>query len=694
MSAHEPPTVAPPQGESALDRDALERDPAAVALPQATGLIGYLARSPADRRKAAVGDLNRRVGNRQVTQMVARYRMQTLPRLQVAPDPRSRSRLLLRYEGQIVGTVDVKGGGTDKVVVRDRTQGQGGHITGLRIEILHDPAVKVEFDLWRRGWAGARIPHMLKDLKADVVPRKPPFPKDVETQLWPPLANLGPIQRPDPTPEEQEQFRKEREATAKALQPQRVRLRNLRIELDYAEEVFRLHKASEGWIEELLTGGVPGESLVSEAAILLQDSGDYLRLDLDAVRTLDKAEKKLAYAEKLMEDYRHKLIDRLETTLTVLEKTKKVGKITGSSIPGPVGRFFTLLYALADPPKTMEELADELQGAMGTFGGPPSGGGAPTPPGGGAPPAPGGGRPPGGGGGGGGGGGKGRTGGGGGGSGGKPPHEPTAPAAPSSPRRTAGLASRLEDAILREYTSALADLRQRHQNLEKLQETTGKIDPNWIPEAQAKIKTANRVLERIEERALRSTDPETSELAKHLDPLVREREALMLQGTKATSSGVRVKAEAVDRSPSNLRGMDFADIQRAMGRPPDKVVPPASSGKPSDPGTSHGRIEWHFKDRSKLVVDVPEKYNPDLAGRPATSRLPHAELHGPNGERLDQQGITVPEGSISAHMTITDQMRLTEKQHFAPARGKDPPTSPKRPNPPKKPSDDDDPEGP
>ncbi|MGB0095214.1 MAG: hypothetical protein WBP81_22090 [Solirubrobacteraceae bacterium] len=57
----------------------------------------------------------------------------------------------------------------------------------------------------------------------------------------------------------------------------------------------------------------------------------------------------------------------------------------------------------------------------------------------------------------------------------------------------------------------------------------------------------------------------------------------------------------------------------------------------------------------------------ELRRRPRSAHLPHAELHGPKGERLDQQGITVPEKSISAHMTITDQTRARQ-HHFAPAR--------------------------
>jgi hypothetical protein len=43
-------------------------------------------------------------------------------------------------------------------------------------------------------------------------------------------------------------------------------------------------------------------------------------------------------------------------------------------------------------------------------------------------------------------------------------------------------------------------------------------------------------------------------------------------------------------------------------------------------------------------------------------------LHGPKGERLDPQGIEVPERSTPAHITITG--RAAAEARFAPARAK------------------------
>ena len=85
---------------------------------------------------------------------------------------------------------------------------------------------------------------------------------------------------------------------------------------------------------------------------------------------------------------------------------------------------------------------------------------------------------------------------------------------------------------------------------------------------------------------------------------------------------------------------------------------PGTQVKPGDIPT-HSRVTWVFPDGRRLVIDYPaplKKADPNdpRHTRPASADQPHAEIHGPDGERLDQQGIVVPEGSISAHMTITD----------------------------------------
>ncbi|MCE9669110.1 DUF4157 domain-containing protein [Myxococcus stipitatus] len=233
--------------------------------------------------------------------------------------------------------------------------------------------------------------------------------------------------------------------------------------------------------------------------------------------------------------------------------------------------------------------------------------------------------------------------------------DPTARAKP-------GLATQEEDAILKRYTRGLATLRERIEILQQ-QEASPSRDPKRVSRAKEARDSANRELTAIEDEAAGRSD---GELFDHLVRLIAERRTLNGdQGLSATVTGMRISCEAVAQAPKNLRGMDFADIAREMET---KRPPKVSAAKGLDIGgmpTGHQRLEWVFDDGSRLVIDSPRQ----LGGRPQSADLPHAELHGPNGERLDQQGIIVPEHSLSAHMTITDNTRSLEK-YFAPARAK------------------------
>jgi hypothetical protein len=111
--------------------------------------------------------------------------------------------------------------------------------------------------------------------------------------------------------------------------------------------------------------------------------------------------------------------------------------------------------------------------------------------------------------------------------------------------------------------------------------------------------------------------------------------------------------------------MDFAEIEQTIGRPPDDIDP-APKPKGYEPG-SHQRLDWKFKDGSRLVVDKPARptiHDASRPGRPATAELPHVEVHGPEGERLDPQGIEIPKRSAPGHLTITDHQGSLEG-HFA-----------------------------
>jgi len=231
------------------------------------------------------------------------------------------------------------------------------------------------------------------------------------------------------------------------------------------------------------------------------------------------------------------------------------------------------------------------------------------------------------------------------------------PAVAATVRAAKGLPTAEEDAIVQRYARGLADLRERVQAL-RTREAAVPRDAKLIDRARAAYESADRALQGIEDEAVTRGE---GELVAHLDPLVKERGTLKTQGPVATATGTRVPCDAVAQAPKALRGMDFADIEQAMGRPPDGVEAAAREAgrKPS----GHQRLWWNFKDGSRLVIDDPR----ELGNRAASADQPHAELHGPAGERLDQQGLVVPERSISAHMTITDHGFALEN-HFGPAR--------------------------
>ena len=233
-------------------------------------------------------------------------------------------------------------------------------------------------------------------------------------------------------------------------------------------------------------------------------------------------------------------------------------------------------------------------------------------------------------------------------------------------RPAAGLPSPEEDAIIKAYSRGLSDLRQRIAAKQRAEAAAPRND-KLVQRSRAAYESADKALQAIEDQAVNRPDGE--ELVDHLYPLTEERRKLKEpQGLLATQTGEQIKCEAVDEAPNNLRGMDFADIESAMKRPPDSVD--AAGLDDARQPSGHQRLEWRFEDGSRLVIDKPRPQTDEekaMHPRPASADLPHAELHGPKGERLDEQGITVAVDSISTHMTITDHTGALEK-HFAPAR--------------------------
>jgi hypothetical protein len=224
------------------------------------------------------------------------------------------------------------------------------------------------------------------------------------------------------------------------------------------------------------------------------------------------------------------------------------------------------------------------------------------------------------------------------------------------------LPSASEDALLREYTQGLKNLRDKRAAYDATLRDPKKTGADRI-NARQNYENAKTRLAEIEGKAVE----QGGEAVQHLDPLTRER-TILERGVEGTTTGMKVTADAVSKAPKSLRNKDFAEIEAAMGHRKPDVVDPAYKPPGGGVATAHQRLIWKFKDGSMLIVDKP---GPRAAGstRPASADLPHAELHGPKGERLDPQGIVVPERSSSAHLTITDKANRME-HYFAPARAK------------------------
>jgi hypothetical protein len=224
-------------------------------------------------------------------------------------------------------------------------------------------------------------------------------------------------------------------------------------------------------------------------------------------------------------------------------------------------------------------------------------------------------------------------------------------------RPAKGLPTLEEDAAVQEYTRDLAEFRERRRALEDAKAAKPR-DTEAIKQAAKAEEAVRRRLDAIEARAA----ADKGELAQHLDPLVKEREIMKRTGMKGTATGTRVPCEAVRKLPSDLRYRDFADLETTLGTPTtvDAAAKPAGAGLPE----AHQRITWKFNDKSSIVIDVPRK----LGGRAASADEIHVEFHGPKGQRLDQQGLEIPEGFVGAHVTISDYGKLLETKFLGAAR--------------------------
>jgi hypothetical protein len=247
---------------------------------------------------------------------------------------------------------------------------------------------------------------------------------------------------------------------------------------------------------------------------------------------------------------------------------------------------------------------------------------------------------------------------------GSTPKPPPTPKPDPNARVAPGVPSEAEDAIVRAYTRELATLREKRQQLHDIEAEVPR-NTKKIGRAHASLASTQARLEEIETEAANAT---SGELFQHLTPLRQQRRVLTdasIHDLAKMPTGKRVMCDAVRNAPKKILGREFADIEREIGRAPKPI--PADQAPGAGLPSGHQRLEWEYKDGSKILADKPRRLEQP---RPyETAERPHIELHGPKGERLDGQGIAVPEGSAAAHITITDYALAMEK-HLAPARAK------------------------
>jgi hypothetical protein len=225
-----------------------------------------------------------------------------------------------------------------------------------------------------------------------------------------------------------------------------------------------------------------------------------------------------------------------------------------------------------------------------------------------------------------------------------------------------GLPSRAEDALVKEYSAGLKDLRDRRAALDRA-EPNRIADPKKYDRARTALESADKRLVDLEEKALNMG----GEAVNHLSPLTPLRQQIR-GGNTAIGEGLAVHADALKGMPKDLRYKDFAEVEKVLNRPPNEVTAVTKTA-PGDTAGGHQRLTWKFDDGSLLIADKPGP-RPAGSSRPVSADRPHVEFHGPKGQRIDEQGIAVPERSIAAHITVTDQLGRMEALFAAARKGK------------------------
>ena len=307
---------------------------------------------------------------------------QALPRTQIEPDAKSSNRLTVRYGAEVVAVIVVggKGAAVDGIQVRDRTgaRNQGGKIETVDLDILHPPGWTVTVEPVRAALARTKKSLGVGDVTISRTERQPPYGRD-ELQLWPGAATLGPMRRRrDQTPAEKsadEQRRAEKRASD---------LEDARQIAELRKEYRRLTGATDSADKYL--SDLYGLGLIVQTMMNLPSPTQYNDIrkelfaaagDLDnrypggARAHLKRADTALWAANAQVSAAVKEGIANIDTAMAVTQKVGNISTFVGETIarmiPGPWGKALTLLAELLKPaPKTMDEAADRMRGALQT----------------------------------------------------------------------------------------------------------------------------------------------------------------------------------------------------------------------------------------------------------------------------------------------------------------------------------------
>jgi hypothetical protein len=309
---------------------------------------------------------------------------QVLPQPVVAPDGSRTDRLAVRYGREVVATITVTGPGAvaSGIQVRDRTgaRNRGARTEAVDLDIVHPPGWVVTVEPARAALTRTKKALGVGAVTVTQVVRRPPYGRDVETELWPAPHGPGTAlhQRRDLTKKEAAAERHDRDDRRQRAAERQRELAELE------KEYGRLTRATDIADKYLMDLHGVGVIFQMMADLPTPDLYNNIRKDLalaayeldagspgTARTVLKRADAALWAANgRVNATVRHGNAN-LDTAIRAVAKidaiTLFIGEEIARRIPGPIGVALMLIYEAAKPPpQTMDELAWRLQGAAQT----------------------------------------------------------------------------------------------------------------------------------------------------------------------------------------------------------------------------------------------------------------------------------------------------------------------------------------